>query len=149
METPKVETDVTLRLERQIAAPPERVFAAWTQAEGLTRWFGPTQEHSVRVHELDVRVGGRYRLEMLHSSGRSSVVFGTYQEITPPRRLVFTWMWENENLKAETLVTVLVEPEGKGSRLVVLHERFSNTEEREKHNQGWTGCLDRLEASVR
>lgn len=148
METPNVASEVTLHLERRIAAPPEKVFAAWTRAEALTRWFSPTQEHAVRVHELDLRVGGRYRIEMCHSSGRASVAFGTYREITPPRRLVFTWMWENENLKQETLVTVTIEPDGAGTRLTLLHEKFTSTEERDKHNEGWTGCLNRLDSAL-
>ena len=144
MQSPKAIADVTLRLERKIAAPPERVFAAWTTAEGLKHWFAPTNDHAVFVHALDLRIGGGYRIEMRHPGGASHIVTGAYREITPPRQLVFTWSWENREDAGETLVTVVVEPDGKGSRLVLLHEKFPNAEERDRHNEGWTGCLDRL-----
>lgn len=148
METPKVGADVTLRLERQIAASPEKVFAAWTTAEGLSRWFSPTTDHAVHVHELDVRPGGRYRIEMRHKGGASHSCYGTYREIEPPRRLVFTWYWEDRPGMPETTVTVSIQAEGSGSRLTLLHERFADAEERDLHQKGWIGCLDRLPAGL-
>ncbi len=148
METPKVAADVTLRLERRIAAPPERVFAAWTTPEVLSRWFSPSPEYSVHVHQLDLRVGGAYRIEMRHTGGNAHVAYGTYREITAPRRLSFTWRWENDPAVPETLVTVLVTPDGAGTKLEFLHERFADAEQRDKHNQGWTGCLARLLAEL-
>lgn len=148
MDAPKATTDITLRIERRIAASPERVFAAWTTAEGLKHWFSPTPEHAVLVHDLDLKVGGRYRVEMRHSSGEAHIVIGNYREITPPKRLVFTWQWETGMAGGQTLVTVLIEPDDKGSRMTLLHEKFASEEERAMHNEGWTGCLDRLVAAV-
>lgn len=148
MDAPKATADITLRLERRIAATPERVFAAWTKAEELSRWFSPTPQMSVHVHEADVRVGGRYRIEMRPPAGDSHIATGTYVEITPPKKLVFTWSWESRPAGKGTQVTILIEPDGAGSRMVLLHEKFVNEEDRTKHGEGWTGCLDRLVAAL-
>jgi uncharacterized protein YndB with AHSA1/START domain len=144
METPKASADVTLRIEREIAAPPERVFAAWTTAEGLSRWFAPTREYTVHVHTLELRPGGRYRIEMRHKGGNASFVQGAYREITPPTRLVYTWRWQDRPAASESVVTVSFLSEGKGTRLVLLHERLADAEDREKHSAGWNGCLSQL-----
>jgi uncharacterized protein YndB with AHSA1/START domain len=149
MAAPETRTQASLRIERTFAAPPEKVFAAWTTAEGLTRWLAPTDEYTVHVTTLDLRVGGRYRVEMRHSGGNVHRVGGVYQEITPPRKLVFTWMWENGPADADTLVTVELsaEPGGK-TKLVLTHERFTDLPARDEHAKGWAGCFDRLAKAV-
>jgi uncharacterized protein YndB with AHSA1/START domain len=148
MATPDTTAQVTLRLERTLAAPPERVFAAWTQAEALSRWFGPTDQYRCIVHACDPRPGGRYRIEMRHSGGNAHIVGGEYREVVPHAKLVFTWAWETGVAPGETLVTVRLEPEGAGTKLTLVHERFPNAEVCEKHRQGWTGSLARLPEAV-
>lgn len=148
MDASQTAANVTLRLERRLEAAPEKVFAAWTQAEALKHWFAPTAEHATHVDLLEPRVGGRYRIEMRHSGGDVHTVVGSYREFQAPRRLVFTWRWESAPPESESLVTVTIEPEGTGARLVLLHERFADAAERDKHNQGWTGCLDRLPGAL-
>jgi uncharacterized protein YndB with AHSA1/START domain len=143
MATPNTGSEIALRLERSIAAPPAKVFEAWTRAEPLTLWFAPSPDFKAIVHALEPRAGGVYRIEMKSPDGDSSTVTGTFREVIAPSRLVFTWKWDRPGAE-ETLVTVAIQPEGAGSRLVLLHERFSSTDERDKHNQGWTGCLSRL-----
>lgn len=140
-------SEITLRLERAIAAAPAKVFEAWTRAEALTRWFAPSPESKTIVHAIEPSVGGRYRIEMQARDGASHVVAGTFREVTAPSRIVFTWKWEDPGA-LETLVTVMIEPVGSGSKLVLLHERFPSTDERDKHNQGWEGCLNRLPHAV-
>jgi uncharacterized protein YndB with AHSA1/START domain len=147
MATPNTSTELTLRLERAIAAPPAKVFEAWTRAEALTRWFSPGADYKTVVHAIEPNVGGKYRIEMQRPAGGSSFVAGTFREVAAPGRLVFTWQWENES-SPETLVTVSIQPDGTGSKLVLMHERFTSTEDRDKHNQGWTGCLNRLPQAV-
>lgn len=145
MDTPKVAADVTLRLERTIAASPEQVYRAWTKAEALTRWMGPSAEFKTVVHAVEPKVGGRYRYELCGPEGARHVVSGVFRTLEPPKKLVFTWAWEERPEEGETQVTILLSPEGRGTRLVLLHERFITAEVRDKHVQGWTGCLDRLE----
>lgn len=144
MATPEVRPDTTLRIERTIAAPREQVFAAWTQAEALIRWFAPGDAYTCSVPVLEARVGGAYRIEMLHSGGNQHFVGGVYREVTAPSRLVFTWGWEKNPERGETLVTVELFDEGGRTRLVLTHELFPSVEVRDSHHAGWTGGLDKM-----
>lgn len=149
METSKATADVALRLERTIAATPEQVYRAWIETEALTRWFAPANDFTTVVHAIEPRVGGRYRIEMRSPDGVPHLATGVFRELDRPKRLVFTWQWEDDpDRGGETLVSVLLTPEGNGTRLVLLHERFVTAELRDKHQQGWTGCLDRLANAV-
>src|SRR5262249_54865386 len=123
---------------------PEKVFEAFTQAQKLARWFGPTDEFTVTVHALDVRPGGRYRVEMKHSGGNVHTVGGTYELVSPPHRLVFTWAWEEMPNRGLSRVTVSFEPKRAGTRVVLVHEQLPDAEAREAHAHGWNGCLDKL-----
>jgi uncharacterized protein YndB with AHSA1/START domain len=98
---------------------------------------------------VDLRVGGRYRFGMRQvPAGDIFYLTGTYREVTPPERLVYTWRWENEPDGAETLVTVEFHDRGAATEVVLLHEKFPNQHMRDEHNKGWSGCLDRLVALV-
>lgn len=147
MERPTAEKP-SLQIERRIAARREKVFEAWTKAEQVTQWFNPGTEYTTVVHEMDVRPGGAYRIEMKHSKGDSHIVRGVYQEITPPQRLVFTWAWEGKNMP-DTLVTLEFQDEPYGTHLILKHELFPDQELANEHNKGWNGCLDRLSAAVK
>lgn len=144
MGTSKAAADVTLRLERSIAATPEQVYRAWIEAEALTRWMAPADDFTVVVHAVEARVGGRYRYELRNPDGSRHVVGGEFRVLDRPRKLVFTWAWEARPEEGETQVSVVLSPEGKGTKLVLLHENFLNGEVRDQHRQGWTGCLERL-----
>jgi len=74
-----------------INASPERVFAAWTDAEQLAAWWWP--QLAGTTYDVDVRPGGRFRIQ---SAAIKVRVWGVYTEVEPPRRLVFTWNWEDE-----------------------------------------------------
>jgi uncharacterized protein YndB with AHSA1/START domain len=131
-------------VERTIAAPPEKVFDAWTQPETLKRWFAPSDEYTVVVDRLEVKVGGRYRIEMRHPGGNVHVAGGVYREVARPSHLVFTWAWEGRPAMGESRVTVRLAPEGRGPRLVLVHELLPSAKAREEHAKGWSGILERL-----
>lgn len=143
MAAPKTTAETTLRLTRTFPAPRERVFQAWTDPRELTQWFAPTDEYTTKVTALELRVGGHYRIEMQHAKGNVHCVVGTYREVRPPGRLVYTWAWEGKAM-GETQVTVEFHDRGGSTEVVVTHELFPTAEDRDKHHQGWTGCLDRL-----
>ena len=90
MATPGVRQETSLRIERTFAAPPERVYAAWTKAEALARWMAPTDDYTVVVTDLELNVGGRWRLEMRHKGGAVHTVAGTYRTVTLNSRLAYT-----------------------------------------------------------
>src|SRR5580765_2476231 len=96
-----------LTVKRVIRAPRQKVFDAFTKPDLVRQWMGP-RGFKVTTLEMEPRAGGHYRLTMQHRHGDTSTVNGTYKEITPPERIVFTWKWDGERMAAlpETLVTV-------------------------------------------
>lgn len=136
-----------LELRRLIPAPAERIFEAWTRPEALTLWFAPTADHRVIVHDADVRVGGRFRIEMRHKGGASHIAAGEYRQVEPPRLLSFTWKWEGTAMD-DTLVSVELLPQGSDTELILRHCRFATEAERDRHSEGWTGCLARLTGAL-
>lgn len=144
MAGPEVRQETTLRLERTIAASREKVFAAWTKAETVIRWFAPGPAYRCSVPALDARPGGSYRIRLVHSGGNEHFVGGVYREVSAPSRIVFTWAWEKNPERGETLVTVELFEDGPRTRLVLTHERFPSIEVRDTHSAGWTGGLDQM-----
>ena len=131
-----------LQLTRVLPASPAAVFAAWTDPEAMKRWMCPGAT-TVSVAELDVRVGGRYRIVMRTPSGELEHV-GEYREVDPPHRLAFTWISAGTK-QQETLVTLDVRSQGEATELVLTHERFPDAESRAKHEAGWGAILDSLD----
>ena len=138
------ERSIYLTLHRVIDAPVETVYAAWTEPEMLRRWLAPGNATVVRA-VAEVAVGGTFLVEMRGTDGRKWLTRGLYREVVPQRRLVHSWRWEDSEI--ETLVTVEFEPESAGrTRLTLTHSRFARDEARDEHEQGWSGCLAKLEA---
>jgi len=138
----------SLSMEHIFNHPRPRVFEAWTKPEALRRWMGPAG-FTCEGAEADVRPGGRYRFPMIDSSGQVHTVQGTYIEVSPVKRLTFTWVWddsEEESCGLETLVTLEFLVEGKGTRLVIHHEGLASAHARDCHHDGWVGCKASLEA---
>jgi uncharacterized protein YndB with AHSA1/START domain len=133
-----------LTIRRRIKAAPAAVFAAWTRPERLSLWF-PTRGSEVLLAEADARVGGTFRIASRAPDGERFEVGGTYREVVPDRRLVFTWAWHTTP-ERESLVTVDLAPEGDGTVLTLHHEQFFNEAARDGHAQGWGQCLDALAA---
>jgi uncharacterized protein YndB with AHSA1/START domain len=83
--------------------------------------------------------GGRYRIELRHKNGRVHFVGGRYLEVKRPERLALTWKWEDPGAAEETQITVEVREQGKNTDLILSHQKFNGAEERDQHEQGWTG----------
>ena len=141
--------DTTLRIERLIDAPPDVVFRAWTTTEAMEQWYRDGDDFVARVVELDVRVGGRYRVEFGPTGEPPYVETGVYLEIEPPRRLVMSEKIEGVEMPwSDTLVTVVLEEEDDKTRLVLVHEQFPSTAHRDAAAGGWPGFIDRIERYV-
>jgi uncharacterized protein YndB with AHSA1/START domain len=138
---------IVLEMRRAIRTSREKAFQAWTDPGQLKQWFAVAEGFTTPIAEVDLKVGGRYRLGM-KAPGDSPllIVGGVYQEILPPEKLVFTWQWESADPnEPETLVTVEFY-EGEGfTEIVLKHELFKDLMQRNKHGEGWAGCLDRLQ----
>ena len=138
----------TIRIKRTFRAPVEAVFAAWTSAEMLRRWYGPGADWDVPLAELDLRVGGTLRVAMRGPGGDIVGGAGEYREIDPPRRLVFTWTWDRGHVGERTqLVEVEFTDNRDGTTTVVLtNGGMRDAEEGESHREGWEGSFDNLDA---
>ena len=139
-------TKPSLTIKRHLKAPPAKVYAAWTDPEKVKGWMGPG-EVKAKSAESDLRVGGRYRWVMVAPSGQELDVRGVYREIVPNEKLVFTWSWLSAP-ERESLVTVLLKPDGDGTLLTLTHEQFFDEDARDQHNNGWNGALDKMEKFV-
>jgi uncharacterized protein YndB with AHSA1/START domain len=113
-------SDRELVVRRTFNAPARIVFEAWTRPELFERWWVPKSiGMSLRSCEMDVRVGGRYRL-VFDMSGAVMEVFGTYTEVTPHSRLV----WTNEEGEEGGAVTTVTFEEKGGQTLLVKHDLY-------------------------
>jgi uncharacterized protein YndB with AHSA1/START domain len=134
-------------ITKRFAAPRERVFRAWTDAEQLRHWFFPGSAATpVPQVEVDLRVGGRYSITKYTPDGAlEAMVGGTYHTIQPPVKLVFSWVWEAPDPDpSETLVTVELHEVDGITEMVLTHERFPALSSQEGHTIGWNCCLERL-----
>jgi uncharacterized protein YndB with AHSA1/START domain len=136
----------SLAIRRNLPAPPDRCFRAWTDAEALKRWFSPGANEVV-LAETDPRVGGRYRVVMRSPNGEEHEVSGEFREVVANRKLVFTWAWRSTP-ERQSLVTVEFVPAGDATALTLTHEHFADEAARDRHRQGWTGSLDKLAGLV-
>ncbi len=134
-----------VHLRRVFSASAETLFAAWTDPDQLLQWWGPPGS-VVQSVEVDLRQGGSYRIGFLHPDGNAYHVYGVYQEIQPPRKLAFTWRWEQPQMDiGESLVTLLFESESPQKTAVILtHSQLPSEDARHHHEEGWTGILQNL-----
>ncbi len=86
--------DAELAITRTFRAPREAVFQAFTAPEKLSLWFAPTDAHEVPFVEVDLRIGGRHRIDLRGPPGRLYRVVGEYLEIDPPTPPGSKWGWE-------------------------------------------------------
>jgi uncharacterized protein YndB with AHSA1/START domain len=147
LEMARVSTKPSLTLKRRMNAPPAKVYEAWTDAKKISHWFGP--ENAEVSHAMaDVRVGGRFRIVFRGPDGEEHDVGGSYREVVPNEKLVFTWAWRTTP-ERESLVTIALRRDGEGTLLTLMHEQFADEAARDRHARGWNGTLDKLENHVR
>lgn len=134
-----------LEMTRFIRAPREKVFDAFTNEAALAAWHCPRGLHVGDV-EVDVRVGGRYRVTMVTRDGNVHGSSGTYQVIERPSFLAYTWAWDGEgDLAARTtLIEVTLTEKDGGTQMHMRHTGFPDAAIRDDHNQGWTSVFNRL-----
>jgi uncharacterized protein YndB with AHSA1/START domain len=117
----------------------------------MSRWFGidSKEQPPTKVITADVRPGGRYEVVITSPEGTEYRMRGTYRDVRPPEKLVFTWSWEGGDFQ-DSLVTVEIRRLGQSnfSELSLTHELLPE-KWRDDHRKGWLGCLDTLEAILK
>jgi len=134
----------SIRLQRHYPTAPERVWQAWTEAKALSAWFGPRSTAAQTHAEFDVRVGGHYLIRFHASDGETHQVSGTYQEVIPNRRLVFTWSWVSTPERISR-ISIDLKPVDDGTELTFVHDRFYDAQARDNHEKGWLTFFPQLD----
>jgi uncharacterized protein YndB with AHSA1/START domain len=150
------DNDRVLEITRMFDAPRELVFKAFTDPVHAMNWMGPREFPAHHV-EADVRPGGKWRIGLKASDAvtdqrRGAELWqgGVYQEVDPPRRLVWTFKWDKEPWNTsdkpnpETLVTVTLADEGGRTKMKFRQEIFDTKANRDGHVGGWNSAFDRL-----
>jgi len=133
----------TLRMTRTFGAPAGAVFDAWTSPEVLRRWFHAERNWETSEAEVDLRVGGSVRVVM--RDPHKDVVYGGggyYTEIDPPRRLAFTWIWDDRPTR--TLIELDFEEADGVTTVHFTHSDLWDEEALRSHEDGWGTCFDNL-----
>lgn len=144
MSTATAIENYSLTLNRSFKSSKEAVYDAWTSKEALIKWFAPTKDFTTVVHELELKVGGKYHLEMIEPSGLSHVIYGEYVVLNPHDQIVFTWEWESDEDQVNSLVTIDLSDNDNGTDMVLTHDKLESQHMVDIHEEGWTGCLSQL-----
>jgi uncharacterized protein YndB with AHSA1/START domain len=138
-------SELALQMKRVMHAPRALVFNALTEPDELAKWWGPSGFTAPSV-EVDLRVGGRYRIAMQPPDGELFYLSGEFREVDPPARLAYTFRWEDPDPDdRETLVTLSLGDLGESTELVFTQRVFATEGRRSLHEQGWTDGLERLQ----
>ena len=150
---PETDQSFDLDLTHHFDGSPDEVFEAWTSPDVLRKWWASVATWDGAFAEIDLRIGGRYRIGMRNTdNGDVYVVGGEFREVVHPSRLVYTWTWEGDPESqagsAGSLVTVEFVEDETGTMVVLRHRGFATPEVRDLHGEGWRGCLANLERRV-
>ncbi|GAA4339054.1 SRPBCC domain-containing protein [Flaviaesturariibacter amylovorans] len=136
-----------LEIEYEFDAPADALYRAWTEEEALRQWWRPMGNELVRLTN-EIEPGGRVEYEFQTTEGAHAfTIRGTYKEVEPGRRLVYSWDWElptNQPEDASFVLHVSFQEAGKGSRLQVRQEQFKSEETVQPHREGWEQGLQSL-----
>ena len=137
----------TLVMTRVLPASAKRVFDAWTNPDLIKQWFAPGEKMTTPVAEVDLREGGDYLIVMEDDEGGKHSPSGRYETVIPNEKLVFTWKWAH--MEMVTRVTIDLRQLGDNeTELTLTHEGFPDEELRDRHNEGWSGVLGRLDSFI-
>ncbi len=142
--------DATLILRRMLNAPPELAFKAWTTAEHIQQWMRPEPGMIIPLAIMDLRVGGKFRIQMQKPDGEFFTAVGEFREVRAPERLVYTWDWEKDGSGSEfgevegkpSLITVEFLKRGERTEFVMTHTRFATPASRDNHAMGWSRAVE-------
>ena len=143
----------TVRLHRVLRAPPERVYRAFLDADALSKWL-PPNGFTGKVHQMDARVGGKFRMSFTNFTTQQSHAFGgEYIELSPNERISYTDTFEDPNLPGTMKTTVSLRAVSFGCEMNVVQEGIPEAIPAEACYLGWQDSLTLLaklvEAEIR
>jgi uncharacterized protein YndB with AHSA1/START domain len=140
--------ELTLEMNRVLAAVPSVVFGAFSDSSELAKWWGPEGFTTLSL-EFQPRVGDSYRIEMQPPEGEAFYLTGEFREVDPPARLAFTFVWEDPDPDdVETLVVLSFRDLGESTEVAFTQGPFKTEARRALHRDGWTDSFDKLERLI-
>jgi uncharacterized protein YndB with AHSA1/START domain len=134
----------TIRLHRVLRATPERVYRGFVDADAMVKWL-PPNGFTAKVHHMDAKVGGTFRMSFTNfSTGQSHSFGGEYLELTPHERIRYTDKFEDPNLAGEMHVTVTLRKVSVGTELNVVQDGVPDLIPAEACYLGWQESLTLL-----
>jgi uncharacterized protein YndB with AHSA1/START domain len=134
----------TVRLHRVLSAPPEKVFRAFTDPDAMARWL-PPHGFTCKVHSLDARVGGTFKMSFSNfTTGKGHSFGGKYLEIIPNKKLKYTDKFDDPNLPGEMQVTIEFNKVSCGTDLKIVQEGIPEMIPVEMCYMGWQQSLSYL-----
>ena len=134
----------TVRLHRVLRAPADRVYRAFLDPDAMARWL-PPHGFLGKVHSMDARVGGGYRMSFTNfGTGKGHAFSGTYVELTPNQRIRYTDEFEDPNLPGQMQVTIELREVTCGTELAIVQEGIPSVIPVEQCYLGWQESLAQL-----
>ena len=134
----------TVRFHRVLRAPPERVFKAFLDADAMVKWL-PPNGFTGKVHQMDARVGGSYRMSFTNfTSGKSHAFGGKYLELSPGERIRYSDSFEDPTLPGEMQTTVTLKKVSVGTEVNIVQEGLPDVIPPEACTLGWQESLTLL-----
>jgi uncharacterized protein YndB with AHSA1/START domain len=134
----------TVRLHRVLRATPQKVYRAFLDADAMAKWL-PPNGFTGRVHQMDAKVGGKYRMSFTNfTTGKSHAFGGEYREIVANERIRYTDRFEDPNLPGEMLTTVSLKAVSVGTELNITQEGLPDVIPAEACYLGWQESLTQL-----
>jgi uncharacterized protein YndB with AHSA1/START domain len=139
----------TLRMERTFDAPAQAVFDAWTSEEVIRRWWHAGEDWETTEAEVDLEVGGVIRVimrnphrDVFHGGG------GRFTEIDPPKRLAFTWIWDDDEDRVRQLIEIDFDEQDGQTTVTFTHHDLWSEDSLPDFEDGWNRCFDNLERTL-
>lgn len=138
----------TVRFHRVLRAKPERVYRAFLDADAMAKWL-PPYGFTCKVHHLDAKVGGTYKMSFTNfTTGHGHSFGGTYRELVPSEKILYTDSFDDPNLPGEMLTTVILKQVSCGTELSVVQEGLPEVIPVEMCYLGWQESLAQLATLV-
>lgn len=133
-----------VQLHRVIAAPPQKVFRAFTEPDAMASWL-PPYGFVAKVHSMDVKEGGSYKMSFINfTTGNGHSFGGTYLEIKPNELIKYTDKFDDPNLPGEMITTIQLKAVSCGTELIAIQEGIPSVIPTEMCYLGWQDSLDKL-----
>ncbi len=137
-----------VQLHRILAAPPEKVFKAFTDPDAMASWL-PPHGFIAKVHSMDLKVGGTYKMSFINfTTGNGHSFGGEYLEITPNELIIYTDRFDDPNLPGEMITTIKLKAVSCGTELIATQEGIPAAIPVEMCYLGWQESLDKMKRLV-